>query len=726
MSRNRLRRFSAAAIMAALSAGLVPVASVAQEASGFSGRVIEESSGAPVAGAVISIVGATGTARTDSDGRFQWQPVPAVPAQVIVVLPGGQVARPVTIDTIAEGLTIITVASLADESVTVLGAAPSIQTSPGAARSILSGTQIAQGSPEHLMQALESVPGVNQVSEGHAGVPAVRGMARGRTLVLIDGARVTSERRVGPSATFMDPSVIEGIDIARGPGSVAYGSDALGGVISIRTRRAEAGSPLHARISGTIGGGVPEARGAVEVSKGLARGGLLVQVHARNTEDYDAPSGEVFNSGWEDRGLLATFNHQISRGLFSAVWQSDLGRDVERPRDNSRTVRFYYPFEDSHRFTASYEVPDVAGFERLSFTGFLGSYEQRTDQDRGATATISRSIERADISAKDFHVKGTAERLVRNARLELGVDVNGRFGLEAFDILQHYDLAGTLTNDTTNVSIDTARRIDTGVFVQAEAAVARLARLSSGVRVDRVTSTNSGGSFGDRSVDNSAASGFGAATLGPFERLTVTAQVSRGFREPLLSDRYFRGPSGRGFITGNPDLEPETSLQVDLGTRYTFARTQVGLFFYRYQISDLIERFQTETDFFFFRNRGRARIQGFEVEARSDFGDGYSVQMTANIVRGTALDEDADLDDIAPDTVSVSGRKAFGAGVYVQTRLAVSADDNRPGPSEVASPGAMLLDIGGGWRVMPQLEIRAMVRNLLNDEYYASPDPRWV
>ncbi|MCA1585986.1 MAG: TonB-dependent receptor [Acidobacteria bacterium] len=179
-------------------------------------------------------------------------------------------------------------------------------------------------------------------------------------------------------------------------------------------------------------------------------------------------------------------------------------------------------------------------------------------------------------------------------------------------------------------------------------------------------------------------------------------------------------------MTGNPDLEPETSLQVDLGTRYTFARTQVGLFFYRYQINDLIERFQTETDFFFFRNRGRARIQGFEVEARSDFGDGYSVQMTANIVRGTALDEDADLDDIAPDTVSVSGRRAFGAGVYVQTRLAVSADDNRPGPSEVASPGAMLLDIGGGWRVMPQLEIRAMVRNLLNDEYYASPDPRWV
>ena len=94
------------------------------------------------------------------------------------------------------------------------------------------------------MQALETVPGINQVSEGHASVPAVRGLARGRTLFLIDGGRVTAERRVGPSGTFLDPSVVEGIDVARGPGSVAYGSDAFGGVISVRTRRAEPGSPL--------------------------------------------------------------------------------------------------------------------------------------------------------------------------------------------------------------------------------------------------------------------------------------------------------------------------------------------------------------------------------------------------------------------------------------------------------------------------------------------------
>jgi outer membrane receptor protein involved in Fe transport len=192
-----------------------------------------------------------------------------------------------------------------------------------------------------------------------------------------------------------------------------------------------------------------------------------------------------------------------------------------------------------------------------------------------------------------------------------------------------------------------------------------------------------------------------------------------------LSDRYFRGPSGRGFITGNPELEAETSLQFDLATRYTMARTQFGVFFYQYRITDLIERFQAQTDFFFFRNRGRARLRGFEVEARSALGMGYSVEIAAQVARGRALDDNANLDDISPATFSVLGRKEFGAG-YAQARVALLAADDRPGPTEIAAPSATLVDVGAGWRLLPQLELRGLLRNLLDDDYYASPDARWV
>ena len=496
---------------------LTPVLLMAAERAAFKGRVLDSKSGTPVVGATISIPGIPGTVKTDANGAFTWEPQPAPPFQVIITLPSGQVARPVEITRIEDTIDL-RVDPLTSESMTVVGAAPSLETSPASARTLLSARQIARRSPEHLLQALETVPGVNQVSEGHASVPAIRGLARGRTLILLDGGRVSSERRVGPSATFADPTTFAGIDVARGPGSVAYGSDALGGVISIRTRRAEPGSPLH--VGGTVsaGGGIAEQRGTVEVSKGFASGGILVQGHMRNAEDWDSPEDdtEIFNSGWEDQGLLANFDHEVGRGVLSLGWMSDFGRDIERPRNNSRTVRFYYPYENSHRFTGAYELANIGGFQQMAITGFLGAFEQRTDQDRFATATTPRSIERADVSAKDFHVKGHATRGVGIARVEFGLDVNGRYGLEALDIAVPYDMAGTELTERVNVSIDTARRTDVGAYVQADAAVASYVRLSGGIRGDNVTTKNEGGYFGDRSTSNGAFSGFGAVTVGPF------------------------------------------------------------------------------------------------------------------------------------------------------------------------------------------------------------------
>jgi outer membrane receptor protein involved in Fe transport len=147
---------------------------------------------------------------------------------------------------------------------------------------------------------------------------------------------------------------------------------------------------------------------------------------------------------------------------------------------------------------------------------------------------------------------------------------------------------------------------------------------------------------------------------------------------------------------------------------------------YHYRIDDLVERYQAETDFFFFRNRGRARLRGVEVEARSELGRGYSIEVAAHTARGVALDDDADLDDISPASASLVARKSFGERAYAQARLAIYADDDRPGPSEVVSPGATLLDLGGGWRAGRHVELRAHLRNLLDEKYYASPDPRWV
>ncbi|MDP2318010.1 MAG: TonB-dependent receptor [Acidobacteriota bacterium] len=705
---------------------VLAILALPSSAFALKGRVVDQQ-GRPVANATVSVLGRPGEAITDADGRFEWQPDPPTPFEVLVIDQAGSYSRPVMIQTVVPGQEVlIIIAPLLSESVTVTGSAPSIEATPAAATTSVSGRDVSVRQPANLMQAIENVAGVNQVSEGQAAVPAIRGLSRGRTLILIDGARVSSERRAGASATFLDPSLVEGVDVARGPGSVAYGSDAFGGVISVRTRRVPPGSPWAAQFSGTAGTGVPELRGSVEVSKGFTGGGVLMAAHVRAADDWNSPQGEVFNSGFSDRGFMVRAEQQAGGGVLSAGWQSDFGRDIERPRNNSRTVRFYYPTEDSHRVTAGYEAREIAGFQRLGVTTFVGSHAQVTDQDRFATATTGRTIERADVTANDFQVRGFGERLFGRSRFELGLDVNGRAGLHALDDFITYNLAGEVVGTRPHVSIDSARRTDAGAYASIDSALNSVLVVGAGVRGDYVTTRNEGGYFGDHATSNGAFSGFASATLGSFRGFSLTGQIARGFRDPVLSDRYYRGPTGRGYITGNPELDPETSIQGDLALRYVASRFRLATYYYDYRIHDLIERYATSPDDFFFRNRGSARIRGFEVEGQAEIGAGLSLELATQVAEGRALDDDAYLDDISPTNISAVLRRQFGAGAFGQVRVAYFSDDEHTGPTERRVPGYTLLDAAAGLRVAKPLELRIQARNLLNQEYDASQDVRAV
>lgn len=692
------------------------------------GRVVLAGTEEPVANAEVTILGRTGTALTDAEGRFTLQPDPRVPFEILVILPGERYMKPYLVESIPEeGPLVVRVSPLVEESLTVTAsAAPDIDSAPASATTLLSHTDIEVRQPVNLIQALENVPGVNKVSDGQAAVPAIRGLARGRTLLLIDGARVTTERRAGPSASYLDPFLLEGIQVSRGPGSVAYGSDAFGGIIHARTRRPVPGSPFRLRFLGALGAGEPQERVGAEVSKGFAEGGILFQGHYRDFDDYRSPEGDVFNSGATDQGFLARAEQVMGGGLLSFGWQSDFGRDIDRPRTNSGSTRFYYPLEDSHRFTASYDLGPSFRMNRMSFSTFLGSYRQRTDQDRFADDAGPRHIERADVDANDFHVRASAEKLLGGTRLNFGLDVNGRYGLEAEDVVIDFDLAGNEISRAVNPTIENASRTDTGLFLTAEGSVLPRLDLAFGGRVDRVTTSATGGYFGDLSTSNSAFSGYGSATVGSFRGFSFTAQLAKGFRDPVISDRYFRGVTGRGFITGNPDLEPETSTQFDSAVRYTGRDFRGALYFYEYRFQDLIERYENGEDLFFFRNRGRARIRGVELEVQAKLPRDINVEIALQRQSGVALDEDVALDDISPMTFFVQVRKGLGARAFVQARAAFYREDHEPGPTEIETPGYGLLDVSAGYRFDERLELRFLGRNLFDVSYPASSDARAV
>ena len=82
---------------------LLAVLALASPALAFQGR-ITDAQGKPLPGALVSVLGRTGEAITDADGRFEWKPDPAPPFEILVILPGGIYMKPVLIAALDDGL----------------------------------------------------------------------------------------------------------------------------------------------------------------------------------------------------------------------------------------------------------------------------------------------------------------------------------------------------------------------------------------------------------------------------------------------------------------------------------------------------------------------------------------------------------------------------------------------------------------------------------------------
>jgi outer membrane receptor protein involved in Fe transport len=706
----------------ALIVSLIPA-----RAEAFEGRVIDRQSGRAIAGAQVGIGGLAGTVTTGADGRFVWEPDPPTPFVVLVILPGGSLARPVRIVERSDNAPlIIYVEPVLAETVVVAGAAPSVDAPAGSSTTLVSALDIARRSPATLMQALENVPGVSSVAEGQSAVPAIRGLARGRTLVILDGTRLFSERRAGPSVSFLAPDNLDRIDVVRGPASVAYGSDAFGGVVSLITHRPAPGAGTTAQAAATYGIGASARRFEAQLASGLGpRAGLIVEARQRTADDYSSPDGRVLNSTWQDQGGLIRVAVKAG-GLWAVSWQGDSVHESGLPRSDYATLHVSMPFERSERLTASFERSGVPGLGHVSVIGLFGQYEQRIDQDRVAAPGRPRRIDRADIDGNDVEIRGVARTALGRVRLTAGADLTDRHDLHAHDIGIVFNASGVVTSTTDNTSIASATRRNMGAFGQIDAPIGSHVTATIGGRFDHVRSTNVAGYFGDRIVSHDAVSGSAAVAYRPWEPVILTVQASRGFRDPSLSDRFFRGPVGRGFITGNPDLSPERSLQFDVTARYDAGRWRASAAYYHYDIADLIERYQSGADTFLFRNRGLAEVRGVELEGSVEIVEGTTIDASGTIGRGRAREDDAALDDIAPATAILQIRQTFGTRVLVSLRLAALARDASPGPSEVMTPGYVNAGVATRWQASRWFDLRFAAGNLFNQRYYSSPGSRGV
>jgi outer membrane receptor protein involved in Fe transport len=315
-----------------------------------------------------------------------------------------------------------------------------------------------------------------------------------------------------------------------------------------------------------------------------------------------------------------------------------------------------------------------------------------------------------------------ARKAIGKASLRAGLDVNGRFGLEAIGRTQSFDPGDAATTLDTEVSVEDAARTDWGAFAEGDLPlVADRLVLAAGLRGDTVRTRNSGGYFGDRSATNGSLSGFGSLTWHLAPEWSASLQYSRGFRDALLSDRYFRGISGRGFVVGNPDLEPETTNQLDLAARGRLGPVGLAASGYLYRIRSLIERFRVGNDFNF-RNRGEEEIRGLELEADARLHSRLVLRATGTWMRGRILDDGSAAAGVPPRNVSLSVDHALTDALWYRARLLLVEADDEPGLTEVAIPGYARVDLSVGWRFPGGFDVTLVGRNLLDKAYADSAD----
>lgn len=690
-------------------------------AHAFEGRLLL-ADGSPASGYRVSVVGQTVSVTSGPDGSFRILPSPSLPFRLVASSPSGEVSPPFEVAGLSPaGALDVTIPTAFQDSVTVVaGVAPNIEAAPASATVMVGKEDLEQRRPPRLADALQGIAGASRTDESSTAVPVIRGLAGGRTLILLDGGRVTAERRAGPSASFLDPFTLGSIEVARGPGSVAYGSDALGGVIHARSRFPEPGKPSLSFQLDKGGGAADEESAGLEIAGDVPGGALLGQLTWRRSGDQEAGGGErIPNSAYEDRGGALRYTSYTPLGRLRASFSAADALDVGKPSSDVDTARTFYPKEISRRFNLNLDAGPAWGWETLELGLFLGRYRLVTNRDRAAAGTTPRQIESADVDANDGSIRAVASRPALGGRLLTGVEIVSRFNLEALTSRETLNPAGGRMLLEEVVSVADARQVDQAAFATFDRQLASRALISAGLRGDRVETRNEGGFFGDRSTDHGALSGFTALTVGPFQDVTTYLQVARGFRDPLLSDRYFRGPSGRGLITGNPDLDPETTLQYDASVRWARGRGAVALYGYLYQIDNLVERFRPARDFFF-RNRGEAEIRGVELESQTALRAGFNLELAAAWARGEAEDGAA-LDNIAAPNGAATLRWGGERG-FAYVRGALFQEDDRPGPTEVERPGHGVWDLGAGWRITEALELRILGRNLTDRRYRDSPD----
>ncbi len=595
-----------------------------------------------------------------------------------------------------------------------------------AASTVVSSVALQETMSSNIAAALTVLPGVAELGTGGFSlVPSIRGLARRRVLLLVDGARLSSDRRTGPSASFVSPEDIERIEVLRSPSSVFYGSDAIGGVVHILTRQPTDQGGLRGNANVGYGTVNQEKRLGLSLSGGRPSVGFFLSFQGVDAGNYRSPEAEVLQSRYSQASALGKIRHQAKKRELVFSFLLARGRDIGKPNRDSATKPTWYPRENQNLLQFRWKEKDVWADGELSFHFFANPNFLETRAETIQPYKSRESTSRTESTDYGLQVS-FAKMLASSFRLTAGFDWYGRAGASAANSDIYLDEQGDVVQTFEEYPYTGGWRRDFGVFLSGDYTGLRGLDLVAGIRLDQLQSrAHPGGGEEVETSRRQALTGFLAASYMLTEKIVFFANISRAFRAPDLNELYYTGITGRGFIISNPALTSESSLSCDAGLKYIGRRLFLGLYGFSYRIEDMIERYRIEEKLYTYGNIETGRIQGLELEWEFFPLTGFSLFGNLAVVEGKSLKADVPLNDIPPRRLQFGGRVWLGRWSFEVNATWQRRKDN-PGPAEIQIPSASWVNLKSSYFLAPSVHFYFVVSNLLGANYLARPDPESV
>lgn len=601
---------------------------------------------------------------------------------------------------------------------------------------VISREELEMRRPEKLVDLLKNLAGIEIFGEGpFRGLPVIRGLSSNRVLILVDGQRLNNAREstqfAGIQPSLVDLGQVERIEVLRGPASVLYGSDAMGGVINIITRPPPFG-PERMRLTGSLGveygSAADSRRSRAEVSGAGPGTSFRLGVSEFSANSYRSPEGVVPNSGMRQRSADAGLrvllgNSSLLRVSTEVVRTSDIGFPGYDPLTSGVDIAF--PRFDRDKLAVTYEAGGVAGLSSLTLTAYVQQVVKESRRNiRMGPRFFLNTTTRSDIDSIGFNTQ--SRTVLGRHQLTFGVDARQ-------DAVQDATVSESPFGRNTDVQVPRADQREFGVYLQDELSLGGRLHLVAGVRGDRAVFRSredpdyQGEPF---HVTDSAVSG----NLGVRYRLTdhvqLTAVLGRAFRSPNLQERSYFGlvSTGDAYVVQNPSLKSETALNVDLGFKVRHSGFSAGFNVFRNAVNDLIGLAFLGTDpnsgllLARFDNTDKAVLSGVEFELESAVTNAWTVFTAASYTRGTDDATGEPLPFIPPFKIAAGVRYAAERWWGELAGRWVGRQDRLPSDTEgdiyEPTPSFSVVEVRAGVELLRGVQLQAAVENVLDRAYH--------